>query len=211
MLTPPAAAGARSFRRNAAGASAVEFALVLPTMLALYAGLTEMAHAVSAWRQVTHLARTVADLTSQGDTVNPMTSSVMTDILASSAAVMNPFDSSKVKIVVSALGVDAQALLLNHPRVCSSQANANGQARGTGLASNLTIPPGFNVLGGRYMLAEVSVPYQPVFGASLVKLVNGLNGYVTLTTSFPWPTRGGSAYNSTTLEVVLPGGSPCPS
>ncbi len=201
------------FPGHASGVSAVEFALILPLMLTLYAGTAEMAHAIDNWRKVTELARTVADLTSQGDTdsTQPIRSSTMNDILASSTAVLRPFTAANAKIVVSALAVDTVASPLN-PKVCSSVATSNATARNTGVATDLPIPAGFGVDGNRYVLAEVSMPYAPMIGTSLVKLVNGINGSIMLKVSFPWPTRGGQPYKSTTntSEVILPGGAACP-
>ena len=201
------------FRHSANGVSAVEFALILPLMLTLYAGMAEMAHAIDNWRKVTQLARTVADLTSQGDqdSAKPIRSSTMDDILASSSAVLRPFVASDAQIVVSALAVDHLASALS-PRVCSSVATSNATARHKGIATDLPIPAGFGVDGNRYVLAEVSMPYTPMIGASLVKLVRGINGSIMLNVSFPWPTRGGQPYKSitNTSEVILPDGKECP-
>lgn len=198
-----------SFRRDASGASAIEFALILPVMLTLFAGMTEMTHAIDNWRKVTLLARTVADLTSQGDKQNPISSTTMNDILAASTMVLRPFNGSGAKIVVSAMAIDLISSPL-HPKVCSSVATGNAVPRGTGIATALAIPPGFGLTGGRYVLAEVSMPYTPMLGTSLVNLVGGVSGSIVLNASFPWPTRGGQAYNSTSTEVILPGGSQCP-
>ena len=62
-----------AFLAQVQAVSAVEFALVLPVALTIFAGMSEVSHAVDNWRKVTLTARTIADLTSQGDTVNPMT------------------------------------------------------------------------------------------------------------------------------------------
>jgi Flp pilus assembly pilin Flp len=78
------------FLRNATGVSAVEFALVLPVMLVILVGMAELSHAIDNYRKVTLLARTISDLTSQGDTTNPIANATMTDILASSKVVLAP-------------------------------------------------------------------------------------------------------------------------
>lgn len=199
--------GGRGFRRDAAGASALEFALLLPIMLVLWAGMAEMSHAIGAWRRVTLLARTVADLTSKGDTVDPIASGTMSDILAASTAVLRPYASTDAAIVVSALGV-TQATDAN-PRVCSSIANAKGTARKTGVATDLAVPQGYGVANNRYLLAEVTLPYAPMIGSAFTNLIGGLDGTITLRTSFAWPVRSGFTHNSTIPEVVMPKGSPC--
>lgn len=198
----------RRFWGDGAGVAAVEFALILPFMLMVLVGSAELSRAVDTWRKTTLLARTVADLTSQGDKQNPISSSLMSDILAASTLVVRPFNGSDAKIVVSALSVDITKSLI-HPVVCSSVASSNAQAlvRPTGVANDLSPPPGFGVNGARYVLAEVSMPYTPMLGTSLLKLVS--TGSITLPANFAWPTRGGQAYNSTSTEVILPGGAQC--
>ena len=211
-LLPRVERGPRRFRGDRSAASAIEFALVLPIMLALWAGMAEMAHAIDNWRKVTLLSRTVADLTSQGDPSGSavIQSATMTDILAASSAVLRPFNAANVKIVISAMEVNIVTSPLN-PKVCSSIANANGTARRTGIASDLAIPAGFQTTGERYVFAEVSMPYTPMIGSSLVNLIGGNAGSITLKASFPWPTRGGQAYNGNAYsEVILPNGAQCP-
>lgn len=201
-----------TFRRDTAGVSAVEFALILPLMLTLWAGMAEMSHAIDNWRKVTQLARTVVDLTSQGDSSDPIAAATMSDILASSAAVLRPFATTNVTIVVSALGVDTSASTTS-PRVCSSLASSSAiAARPTGIASDLNIPAGFTTNGNRYMLAEVAMPYSPMLGAALGKIIGELSGTVRIATSFNWPVRNGVVHNSVngTAELTMPGGSPCP-
>ena len=202
----------RTFARNQAGASAVEFALLLPIMLTVWVGMAELAHAVDNWRKVTLLARTVADLNSQGDTSDPISAASESDILGASAAVLRPFVGTNAKIVVSALGVDTLTSLVR-PRVCSSAStDNNAYARKTGIASDLTIPAGFNVNGNRYVLAEVTMPYTPMLGSALVRLINGISGSISLQSSFAWPVRNGVVHNSPTAtpEVTMPSGAPCP-
>lgn len=195
---------AARFRRDASGVSAVEFAVTLPIMLMILVCTVEISHAIDNYRKVTVLARTLADLTAQGDGQNPIDAANMADIVAASSLVLSPYSSSSVKITVSALGVYVNV----RPQVCSSFGK-NTPARATGYAVDLTVPNGFQTVGMRYVLAEVSMAYVPILGSNLVKyLGNGAN--YTLTASTPWPVRGGSATNSSYSEVWMPNGSACP-
>lgn len=193
-----------------AGTSATEFALLLPLLLMIMAGMTECAGAIDNWRKTTLLARTVADLTALGDTQAPIRPGTMSDIVASAARVLQPFDATGVRIVVSALGVDLEQLNLR-PRVCSSFANANAGARPTGVATDITVPAGYQITGMRYVLAEVSMDYKPRLGGAVFDLIPGFRRSIALSAVFPWPARGGLNYESNPYaEVVLPGGSACP-
>lgn len=195
---------ARDLRRDRRAAAAVEFAVILPVLLAIWAGMTELAHALDEWRKLTLLARTVSDLTAQGDTKNPISTTLMSDIFASAATVMRPFNTANAKIVVSAMGVGVSGST-TIPTVCSSYANANAVARSTGLASGLTVPLGYQIAGMRYVLAEVSISYTPMIGSALVQLAKGVSSTITFSSVAPWPTRGGQTYgNNIYTEVVLP-------
>jgi Flp pilus assembly protein TadG len=194
----------RRLARERRATAATEFAIILPVLLMMWAGMTELARGIDEWRKLTLLARTLADLTGQGDTQNPISTTLMNDIISSSSAVLRPFDTSKLKIVVSAMGVGLSGATLV-PTVCSSIANANATARSTGTGTGLTVPPGYQTAGMRYVLAEVSIVYTPMIGGTLTQLVGSLGNPITLTSSVPWPTRGGKAYGTNTYtEVVLP-------
>lgn len=210
--TKPCSGPSRRFVRSRAGTSAIEFALILPAALVLWAGLAETSHAIGAWRKVTLLARTVGDLTSQGDTSDPMASATMSDILAASTAVLRPLSGTSAQIVVSAMGV--YATNLTNPQVCSSAASSTATARKTGVATDLTIPTAYATAGTRYLFAEVSMSYAPMIGSSVVKLLGWAGGTIPIRTSFAWPVRNGYPHNSTSspvaAEITLPNGTACP-
>lgn len=58
------------FWRHAEGLAAVEFAMILPVMLVTFFGTIGVTSAISIDRKVTLIARTLSDLTSQGDSVS---------------------------------------------------------------------------------------------------------------------------------------------
>ncbi|NEU11224.1 pilus assembly protein [Methylobacterium sp. BTF04] len=196
------------FRRDTQGVSAVEFALILPIMLSLFVGISELAHAIDNSRKVTLLTRTLADLTSQGDTTNPIASATMGDIFSAASLVLAPFNSANATIKVSAMGVYLTTLN-TRPYVCSSAA-LNATARtAKAAATDITVPTAFQTTGMRYILAEVTMPYTPMLGAALVQLFTGTTS-ITFSATMPWPVRGGTTYNSTYAEIILPNGISCP-
>lgn len=197
------------FARSGSGTAAVEFALLTLPLLTILVGTAEYAHAIDNWRKLTSLARTVSDLTSQGDTGSEISNGLMSDILLASTAVLRPFDASDVEIVVSALGADPTKYGLN-PLVCSSVANAKAIKRDLGAAADLTVPAGLQKPGARYVLTEATMTYRPMIGGALVKLFGNADGTIRLSVSQPWPARGGQKYGSNGYtEVILPGGTEC--
>ena len=197
------------FGRARDGVAAVEFALVLPLMVLIFICYTEMSRACDNYKKVILLARTVSDLTSQGDRTDPIPAAKMNDILAASTLVLRPFSSANAKIVVSAVGVYSVSNALK-PRVCSSYAWNGATVRPTGIASDLSVPDGYQVAGMRYVIAEVTMPYAPMLGSLVAYWIGAGKGQYTFVVKTPWPVRGGTVVNGTYTEVRLPNGAACP-
>ena len=94
----------RRFAGDRRGVAAVEFALILPLMIAMYFGALEITDALTANRRVTLATQTVGDLVAQSAVI---TDHDMTDIFAATAAVMAPFDASKLKMRVTSVVADS--------------------------------------------------------------------------------------------------------
>ena len=148
---------ARRFAGDARGVSAVEFALVLPLMMTLYLGGTEISQAISASRKATLVSRTVADLTSQSASIS---ASQMTNILNASSAVMSPFPSNNLKVTVSQVKIDANgAAKIEWSETLSGSKRAVGSA--VALPAALVAPNTFLIW------TEAEYNYQPTIGYAL--------------------------------------------
>src|SRR5215210_5277486 len=143
-----------SFQHNRDGVSAVEFALVLPLMLSLYIGSSEVSQGIAADRKVTLMARTVADLASQYSTIN---NSDMSNLLNASAAVMQPYSAAPLKITVSSVEIDAQG-----KATVKWSDSRNGTARAPGEA--VSPPAALLVPNTSLIWGEVQYTYTPVIG-----------------------------------------------
>lgn len=93
---------ARLFR-DQRGASAVEFALIAPVLIALYFGLSEYSQAMMADRKATHVASSIGDLVAQSQ---ELTASDVADIFTIGAPLMAPFSSGTLKMRVANVTVD---------------------------------------------------------------------------------------------------------
>src|SRR3954463_8415941 len=152
----------RSLVRDKRGVSAVEFAMLLPLMVTLYLGAVEISQGVAIDRKVTLTTRTVADLASQVSSIN---NSDMTNMLSATAAVISPFDQSKLKVVVSAVTVDANG----NAKVAWSD-TLNGTARGVN--STVTLPTALNVANTTLIWSEVTYSYRPTIGYVVTGTLN---------------------------------------
>lgn len=87
------------------GASAVEFALIAPVLVMLYAAVAEYSQALMADRRVGQIAASVGDLVAQTDEISD---SEIKDILTIGAALIQPYPSKGLKVRVTSVTVNAQ-------------------------------------------------------------------------------------------------------
>lgn len=183
----------RRFARSEDGIAALEFALVSPILILILMGTIELPRAYGTSQGLVRSARTMADLISRGSVAT------VDDVYAAGAAVTYPYDTSAARIVLTAVGVYQQGTALV-AKVCSSVArNATPRVVGSVVG---TPPEAELTVGSRYVMAETTFPYTPIFGAFPV--LNAL----TFSKQVSWPMRGTVSGGS--LETILPGGKPCP-
>jgi Flp pilus assembly protein TadG len=79
------------------GLAAVEFALLLPVMIALFFGIVEISDALSARADVVNVASTAADLVAQETTA---TAADMTNVFDAVGSIIYPYDPSTATITI---------------------------------------------------------------------------------------------------------------
>jgi len=89
MANPALRGVLRRFVRERDGISAVEFALILPFMLTLYLGGSELGDGMAIQFKATLAARTVADLATQYTNIPDTTT--MNQLLGAATTVMTPY------------------------------------------------------------------------------------------------------------------------
>jgi Flp pilus assembly protein TadG len=173
MTAKPAATAVltrlRHFRDDRRGVAAVEFAAVLPFMLALYIGGVELGDGMAIQVKVTDTAHTVADLVTQNKTISNAT---MSTILNSSAQIIAPFSRSNIVVTISEVSTNASGAA-----TITWSDSLNGTPRPVGQA--VTLPTS---LAGQpnisLILGEVSYPYTPNLGYTITGTVNLGDSYL---------------------------------
>jgi len=165
-------ARARSFGRREEGVAAVEFALILPFLLALYFGSMEASALFTADKRVNSISATVGDLISQWDPNDgKLPTSTLNDYFGASTGLITPYSSVGVKIVVSLVEVKSDGTT----KVLWSQGYGGGTARTVGttyasLASSSTMNQ--VARGGCVVASETSYSYKPVLGQVFTTALN---------------------------------------
>ncbi len=98
---------AAAFEINDSGLAAIEFAFVLPLMLAIYLGIVELSNGLSASRKVDLIAHTMSDLTGQitgggaGSGQAAITDAEMQQTFLAGAALIAPMSAATLTITIS--------------------------------------------------------------------------------------------------------------
>lgn len=144
------------FRRNRRGIAAVEFAVIVPVMLLLYIGASDVALAITAHRKLQSTANATADLIAQDAST---TKADLTAELDIARALMQPLDAAKVKIVLSSILIDAKGKAV----VDWSSAVNGAAARRKG--TEFLLPASLaNQPSRSFVVVEASYVYTPLGG-----------------------------------------------
>jgi Flp pilus assembly protein TadG len=166
---------------NIGGASAVEFALIVPVVIALYVASVELGNLLTISRRTAEVASTAADLTAQVKTVS---TADLQDITAAATSILTPYPTTpQLKIVLSSVVADAN----NSPKVAWSYAANGGTARAAN--SVVTLPAGLTQANSSVIMAEVTYAFSPLLNLTGCKTVNGVNpcpnpGFFTMARTF---------------------------
>jgi len=140
------------------GIAATEFALLLPIMLVLFVGVSEVGQAISISRKVTITARTITDLVTQ---YSALGTTDMTNLLNDSAQVMTPYPAANVTVIVSEINIGS-----------GNQATVDWSAAYNGTPYNkgqtVTLPSGIGTANTTMIWGQVQYRYTPVFGDKII-------------------------------------------
>jgi Flp pilus assembly protein TadG len=145
----------RRFAAARGGVAAVEFALLVPVVLAMMAAAVDLTQAISIKRKLVEIAYTASDLVAQR---SALTAADVSSILTGSSAILLPNSTTNLDIVLSALNISGSKNIV----AWASAVGTTAPAAGSTLTS-VTVPSDIVVSGVQIIAAQVSYTYQPPF------------------------------------------------
>jgi len=159
----------RRFIASTRGVAAIEFAMILPVMLILLLATFDAGNGIAVYMKVRSATYILAAITNQYSTTTPIQSTDMTAITGATSAVLAPYSSSPVVVVISEAKITA-------PNQTTATVVWSATLNGTALAvgSSLPLPASLNTTNNNtcsvvkypcYVIyGKVTYTYTPVFG-----------------------------------------------
>jgi Flp pilus assembly protein TadG len=148
------------------GVAAVEFALILPFMLALYVGSIELSDLINVDRRITVIAGTVGDLVSREK--GTLTETEMTDYFTAAEEIITPYSTTGLKQIVTCVKISSTGVAT----VEWSRASGGATAKTAGAV--MTLPTAITNISknGYIIVSETGYSYKPLMGIIFTTAVN---------------------------------------
>lgn len=166
------AAMVRRFAAASGGAAAVEFALVVPVMLALYLGSIEASSLYTVDRRITTISSTMGDLVARAD--GTISQAELTDYFKAAAGILIPYSTSGLEQVVSLISVDATtgAATVSWSKTSGGTARVEGSAYPLPATAEMNKIARSNSPNSFLVVSETSYAYTPVLGMVIKGPIN---------------------------------------
>jgi Flp pilus assembly protein TadG len=155
----------RKYLKDRRGAAAIEFAFIVPIAMTLFTAALTYSDAIYISRKVTLTAHTVTDLVTQYPT---LTLAQITTIIGASSAVIAPYSSTNLVVVVSEVQTNAAGAAT----ITWSNASSNGTARTVG--APVALPLTISTPNATYIWGEAYYTYTPTIGYMVMRMIGSL-------------------------------------
>ena len=140
------------------GVSAVEFAILLPLMITMFFGGTELSQAITIYRKVGHTASVLGDLVAQ---VSSMNATEMSNVFDAAVSIMSPYSSSSAKMMVAAVSWSGSAWKVEW--VQTKNGGGSGWTKGSAPPSGQAPPDSLKNTAQWVIVAKVDYTYTSAF------------------------------------------------
>lgn len=170
--------------------AAVEFALLLPVVLMIYVYTVDFARGLEERQKIDRLAATISDVISQQRTDKPVASTTVSDLLAASSVLANPYGSNTLSVTTTVINLSFKA----DGSCCDARVRWSLAQGGSLRPCNVTLdqvddvtaPTLTNILKsavaagadgtkpGDYVVTDVSAPFEPLFKGLFMFFASGM-------------------------------------
>jgi len=155
----------RRFNASTRGVAAIEFAMILPVPLIALLATFDGGNAIAVYMKVRSATYTLAAITNQYSITTPIQSTDMTAITGATSAVLSPYSSASIVVVISQLAISAAG---KTTATVDWSATLNGAPLGVGTAVTLPGTIATSTTCSSYpcylIYAQVTYKYTPMFG-----------------------------------------------
>ena len=150
---------------NRDGASAIEFALLLPLMLLLLAGLVDLGQGLTVRRKINQIASTTSEIIAMQTSWSDAS---VASILSGVSSILDPYDSSGLKVVLCVVDIDKKGVeKVNWSAARGTAALAAGQA------SPVEIPDELQEKGVQMVVTRVQYKLDTIFSGLFESFTGG--------------------------------------
>jgi len=144
------------------GAAAVEFALIVPVLILLYAVGFEIAEAATVKRKLTDTTVQLANVASQ-DTKT--TKADVAILMSAASQIMTPYSTNVLSMQVAEIYVDNSGT----PHIQWTESYLNGTPlQGTLITTPPSAPPSFKTANSYYIDVQTTYLYYPIVGTNFI-------------------------------------------
>lgn len=149
----------RNLIRKVCGGAVVEFALVLPLLLAIFVGLYDYAYYILLHNKLSRASGTIAFIVSKQD----IKASTLNSVLANTFVILTPFNFKKNgTVITSQIGLDSKSNMIINWQRKSGLAISRIGVEG---AAPAALPNNLKITGQeRLIVTEAYYNYEPFFG-----------------------------------------------
>jgi Flp pilus assembly protein TadG len=158
----------RRFLQDRAGASAIEFVMLVPFLFLLLAGSVDLGQGLTVKRKINQIASTSAEMVSMQSN---WTTADLATILSGVTSILEPYDLTGLSVIVCVVEIDEK----NSATVVWSAANGT-DILFAGQASPVDIPVELREKDTQMIVARVEYKLDTVF-AGLFENLTGIRGY----------------------------------
>ncbi|SDH69179.1 TadE/TadG family type IV pilus assembly protein [Roseospirillum parvum] len=134
------------------GMAAVEFAMIVPIMVVLFAGVVEITNFVMLDKKMIAATQSAADLVAQAD---ELTSAELSDILTAARLVMAPFPGDNVALGVASVRFDDDG---------DAYEDWSDGINGGDVPASASLAAGMGAANESVIIARMTYAYTPIFG-----------------------------------------------